>query len=85
MGCRQGGCGVCKVHILEGQYARRVMSRAHVSAEEEAAGCVLSCRIYPTSDLRLQVVGAMKRTSAARWRRPVNPPVNPIKGDPPWH
>lgn len=61
VGCRQGGCGVCKVQILEGQYARRVMSRAHVSAEEEAAGCVLSCRIYPTSDLRLQVVGAMKK------------------------
>lgn len=61
VGCRQGGCGVCKVHILEGQYQRRVMSRAHVSAEEETAGCVLSCRIYPTSDLRLQVVGAMKK------------------------
>ena len=61
VGCRQGGCGVCKVQVLEGRYARRVMSRAHVSAEDEAAGCVLSCRIYPTSDLRLDVIGAMKK------------------------
>ncbi|MBV2163854.1 2Fe-2S iron-sulfur cluster-binding protein [Comamonas nitrativorans] len=61
VGCRQGGCGVCKVQVLEGQFTRRVMSRAHVSAEEEAAGCVLSCRIYPRSDLRLNVVGAMKK------------------------
>ena len=62
VGCRQGGCGVCKVHVLEGSYDKRVMSRAHISAEEEAEGCVLSCRIKPTSDLRLSVVGSMKKT-----------------------
>lgn len=61
VGCRQGGCGVCKVQILEGQYSKRVMSRAHVSAEEEASGCVLSCRIKPTSDLRIRVIGPMKK------------------------
>jgi ferredoxin len=61
VGCRQGGCGVCKVQVLEGAYSRRVMSRAHVSAEEEAGGCVLSCRIKPSSDLRVSVVGAMKK------------------------
>jgi ferredoxin len=27
-GCRGGGCGVCKVEILGGCYARRPMSRA---------------------------------------------------------
>ena len=62
VGCRQGGCGVCKVQILEGQYSKRVMSRAHISAEDEAGGCVLSCRIKPTSDLRVSVVGSMKKT-----------------------
>ncbi len=61
VGCRQGGCGVCKVQVLEGAYSKRVMSRAHVSAEEEAGGCVLSCRIKPSSDLRVSVVGAMKK------------------------
>jgi ferredoxin len=61
VGCRQGGCGVCKVRVLEGHYTKRVMSRAHVSAEEEASGCVLSCRIRPSSDLRVSVVGAIKK------------------------
>lgn len=28
VGCRQGGCGVCKVEVLEGSYRARVMSRA---------------------------------------------------------
>jgi len=61
VGCRQGGCGVCKVQVTSGSYSKRVMSRAHVSAEEEAAGCVLSCRIQPASDLRLSVIGPMKK------------------------
>jgi len=62
VGCRGGGCGVCKVQITQGSYARRVMSRAHVSAAEEASGCVLSCRVKPTSDLRLRVVGPLTKT-----------------------
>ncbi len=73
VGCRQGGCGVCKVQVLEGSFRRRVMSRAHVSAEEEASGCVLSCRIYPSSNLRLNVIGAMKKNIC----RPVAPPIFP--------
>ena len=72
-GCTNGGCGVCKVRILEGQYVRRVMSRAHVSAEEEAAGCALSCRIYPSSDLRLQVIGAMKKNVCRTVAAPLSP------------
>nr|WP_028601083.1 2Fe-2S iron-sulfur cluster-binding protein [Ottowia thiooxydans] len=61
VGCRNGGCGVCKVQVIEGQYTRRVMSREHVSAAEEAAGRALSCRIKPTSDLRILVLGQMKK------------------------
>lgn len=62
VGCRGGGCGVCKVQILSGNYTKRVMSRAHISAEEEASGCVLACRIKPTSDLLLRVMGPMKKS-----------------------
>lgn len=62
VGCRSGGCGVCKVQVEDGSYTRRVMSRAHVSEEDEAAGRVLSCCIKPTSDLRVSVLGPMKKT-----------------------
>ena len=61
VGCRNGGCGVCKVQVQSGSYSKRVMSREHVSEADEAAGCVLSCRIKPTSDLRLRVIGIMKK------------------------
>ncbi len=60
VGCRGGGCGVCKVQVLSGQYVARVMSRTHVSAEDEAAGRVLACRIRPMTALRLRVLGPMR-------------------------
>jgi len=42
------------------------MSREHVSAEEEAGGVALACRLYPASDLRLKVLGMMHRAVEAR-------------------
>ena len=66
VGCRNGGCGVCKVRVIDGHYAKKKMSRAVVSAEEEAQGCVLACKINPQSDLRVDVVGKMVRAVVAR-------------------
>ena len=76
VGCRNGGCGVCKVQITAGQYTSRVMSRDHVSADEEQHGCVLACRVKPASDLRLQVVGKMKK-SVCRTVEPTHAPHSP--------
>ena len=61
LGCRSGGCGVCKVQILDGQYRTAAMSRAHVSTADEAEACLLACRVFPGSDLRLRVLGKMQR------------------------
>lgn len=60
VGCRGGGCGVCKVEVLSGRYERKVMTRAHVSTDDESQGKVLACRIFPRSDLELRVIGTMK-------------------------
>ncbi len=61
VGCRGGGCGVCKVQVLSGSYTKRVMSREHVSESDEAQGCVLACRVHPTSPIGLRVIGPMKK------------------------
>jgi ferredoxin len=55
VGCRRGGCGICRVQVLEGDYRSDAMSRACVSAEDEASGLVLSCAIYPLSDLTVRL------------------------------
>ena len=61
LGCRSGGCGVCKVEVLSGAYGSRIMSRAHVSAEDEAAQRVLACCIYPRTDLVVRPIGQLQR------------------------
>ena len=61
VGCRGGGCGVCKVTVVSGDYETKKMSRAYVSEEEEAAGTVLACRLFARGDLRLEVVGGLKK------------------------
>jgi len=60
-GCHGGGCGVCKVHILQGEVTKLAMSRAHVSEEDEANGYALACRTYPFSDVVVKVVGRMRK------------------------
>jgi len=55
VGCRRGGCGRCRVRVTQGAYRASPMSRAHISTQDEAAGVVLACCIYPQSDLSLRL------------------------------
>lgn len=57
VGCRGGGCGVCKVRVLEGRYVTGSMSASCVSPEERELGMALACKLIPETDLRLDVVG----------------------------
>jgi ferredoxin len=61
VGCRGGGCGVCKVRIDAGLVHRQTMSRACVSLEEQRQGFVLACRALPRSDLRVTAVDKLAR------------------------
>jgi ferredoxin len=65
VGCRGGGCGVCKVQVRAGTFVASVMSTDHVSAEDLAQGRVLACRVRPTSDLTLSVLGSMRKQLVA--------------------
>jgi ferredoxin len=56
VGCRNGGCGACKVRITAGRYQTRKMNRAVLSAAEETDGFVLACKAYPRSDLAIHVL-----------------------------
>ena len=54
VGCRQGGCGACRVRVLSGRYTTGKMSREHVTEEEERQGYALACRIHPLGDLEIE-------------------------------
>lgn len=59
VGCRGGGCGVCKIHVVSGEYVRQKMSADHVDAIDLEHHCVLACRIAAASDLEIRVLGKM--------------------------
>ncbi|MEK7943673.1 2Fe-2S iron-sulfur cluster-binding protein [Pigmentiphaga sp. YJ18] len=73
VGCRGGGCGVCRVRIVQGPYAAGRMSRAWVGAEDEARGIVLACRTRPLGNVVVEVVGREAAFPSS------------TTGDPSWH
>jgi len=56
VGCRGGGCGICRIRVLEGEYEAKKMSRKHIPERDQLQGIVLACRIYPRSKLIISVM-----------------------------
>jgi CDP-4-dehydro-6-deoxyglucose reductase len=53
-GCKDGACGSCKCKKLEGQVVHGAHQTKALSAEEEAAGYVLTCCAVPQTDVVLE-------------------------------
>lgn len=71
VGCLNGGCGVCKVKVIQGEVQPTgPISRAHVSEEESAANITLACRATPTTDVSLEILGKMKKSFLAQCGKP---------------
>jgi len=58
VGCRGGGCGICKIQIIEGNVEYGAMSKAHISDEARANGMALACRVMPRGDVKIRIIGA---------------------------
>lgn len=54
-GCKDGACSSCKSRLLEGQVVHREHQAKALSAEEEAAGSMLTCCATPLSNLVIEV------------------------------
>jgi ferredoxin len=63
VGCRGGGCGVCKIKILQGEYKSKRMSSAHISDSDMQQGFVLACRVYPCSDMLIETMAIETKTA----------------------
>ena len=63
-GCLGGGCGVCKVRVVSGQYHTGKMSRDQVTESEVTTGYALACKTFADGDLEVEVVGKMQRAVA---------------------
>jgi ferredoxin len=68
VGCRRGGCGICRARVLKGNYRSEAMSLEHVPPEDRDVGIVLCCSIFALSDITLRLEPAPKarlRTAVA--------------------
>ncbi len=76
VGCENGGCGVCKVRIIEGKTEiLGPISRAHVTESEEAQGYTLACRVGPTVEVKLEVAGKMIKPFSKGFQAQAAPPA----------
>jgi len=56
IGCRRGGCGVCKVHLLMGEVRyERPVADSVLSDEDRIAGICLSCRAVPITNVVIEL------------------------------
>ncbi|MEH6811185.1 MAG: 2Fe-2S iron-sulfur cluster-binding protein [Motiliproteus sp.] len=54
VGCRGGGCGMCKIRILEGDFQTKKMSKSHIGDKDVSEGFALACRTFPSSDMAIE-------------------------------
>jgi CDP-4-dehydro-6-deoxyglucose reductase len=56
VGCKRGGCGICKVQLLLGEVTyERPVAASVLSDDERVAGICLSCRAVPLTDLVIEL------------------------------
>jgi ferredoxin len=53
--CTRGGCGYCKVKVVNGSYSMEKYAKSALSDEEVANKIILLCKTYPQSDLHLDM------------------------------
>lgn len=59
-GCCGGGFGICRIKVLEGEFITKKMSALHVPEEDRERGYYLGCRVFPTTDMKIEYVGLEK-------------------------
>ncbi|GAB3062348.1 2Fe-2S iron-sulfur cluster-binding protein [Monashia sp. NPDC004114] len=56
VGCKRGGCAICKVDVHEGSFTyNRPVADSVISVSERSDGTCLSCRAVPESDLTIEL------------------------------
>ncbi|GAA3601547.1 hypothetical protein GCM10022199_01310 [Marihabitans asiaticum] len=56
VGCRRGGCGICKLDVIEGSFSyERPVADTVISTDERTDGTCLSCRAIPESNITIQM------------------------------
>ena len=56
VGCKRGGCGICKLQLLEGEVRyERPVAESVLSDDERVEGICLSCRAVPLTNVVVEL------------------------------
>jgi ferredoxin len=56
IGCRRGGCGICKLQLLGGEVRyQRPVADSVLSDDDKVAGICLSCRAVPITNVLIEL------------------------------
>jgi len=56
VGCKRGGCGVCKIQLLAGEVRyERPIADSVLTDDERVAGICLSCRAVPLTNVVVEL------------------------------
>jgi ferredoxin len=55
VGCKGGGCGICKIQILEGEVDRGHSARSVLPLNEIEEGYALACQTKPNTDVVINI------------------------------
>lgn len=56
VGCKRGGCGICKVQLVLGEVRyERVVAESVLSDDERVEGICLSCRAVPITNIAIEL------------------------------
>jgi len=56
IGCRRGGCGICKLQLVLGEVRyERTVAETVLSDDEKVAGICLSCRAVPITNVIIEL------------------------------
>lgn len=56
VGCRRGGCGICKLDLVEGEVSyEKTVADSVLTADDRADAKCLACRAVPVGDITLRL------------------------------
>ena len=55
-GCCSGGCGMCKIKVIQGKFTLGTSSFNVLSEDERKLNYSLACKTYPHEDLEISIL-----------------------------
>ena len=83
VGCKRGGCGICKLHLLEGEVRyERPIADSVLSDDERVEGICLSCRAVPLTNVVVELQEGDRLRRVLGFLFSTTPTRTPTKGSP---